>query len=386
MKKYAFYPGCVARGGAPELYQSSLLVLDKLGIETIELDKAACTGAGVLQEKNQKLGDVLNIRTLAFAEDMNLPIITICSTCQGVMSQANHRVLKNPEYLEEINSELREEGLEYKGSTEVKHLLWILIEDIGLNELQKTFKKELKGFNFAPFYGCYIVRPSDALGFSENPERQHSLDMVINSTGASVTDFSGKTKCCGFPILLINQKNSLKMVSNHTGEAKDKGADAMVTPCPLCHLNLDGYQGKARKDNRGDKGDLPIIHLPQLLGLAMGIEPYRLGFARHIVSTKDFISSISPGERYSDPQNFNVAMLLGMIGFGSLIFALITAIAAFFILRAILIYEWGDNSFTHYIDTCSFENIFIIGKYICSFLEVTEKVWDWGISILTSLF
>ena len=204
VKKYSFYPGCVARGGAPELYQSSLLVLDKLGIETIELDKAACTGAGVLQEKNQKLGDVLNIRTLALAEEMNLPIITICSTCQGVISQANHRVLKSPEYLEEINAELKEEGLEYKGSTDVKHLLWILIEDIGLDELKKTFKKELKGFNFAPFYGCYIVRPSDALGFSENPERQHSLDMVINSTGASVTDFSGKTKCCGFPILLIN--------------------------------------------------------------------------------------------------------------------------------------------------------------------------------------
>ena len=205
-KKYAFYPGCVARGGAPELYDSSLLVLDKLGIETIELEKAACTGAGVLQEKNQKLGDVLNIRTLALAEKMNLPVMTICSTCQGVMSQANHRVLNNPEYLEEINSELKEEGLEYKGTIEVKHLLWILIEDIGLDELKKTFKKELKGFHFAPFYGCYIVRPSDALGFSENPERQHSLDMVIDSTGASVTDFSGKTKCCGFPILLINQK------------------------------------------------------------------------------------------------------------------------------------------------------------------------------------
>ena len=158
------------------------------------------------------------------------------------------------------------------------------------------------------------------------------------------------------------------MVSNHTGEAKDKGADAMVTPCPLCHLNLDGYQGKARKANRGDKGDLPIIHLPQLLGLAMGIEPYRLGFARHIVSTKDFISSISPGERHSDPQNFNIAMLLGMMGFGSLIFALITAIGAFFVLRAIYIYEWGDNSFTHYIDTCSFEGIYFIGKYICSIL------------------
>ena len=113
--KFAFYPGCVARGAAPELYKSTMLVVDKLGIELEEIEKAACTGAGVLQEKNQKLGDVLNIRTLALAEEMGLSIMTICSTCQGVISQANHRVVNNPEYLEEINKELEKEGLHYSG-------------------------------------------------------------------------------------------------------------------------------------------------------------------------------------------------------------------------------------------------------------------------------
>jgi len=290
--KYAFYPGCVAKGGTPELYDSAMAVTGRLGIELVELTKAACTGAGVLQEKNQKLGDILNVRTLAMAEQMALPIMVICSTCQGVISGANHRVQSSPEYLAEVNSYLKDEGLEYKGTTTVKHLLWVLVEDIGVQKLAQTFKRELSGVKLAPFYGCYIVRPSDQLGFKENPGRDKSLETIINAVGGEVVDFAGKTACCGFPILFINQRNSLRMVSNHTGTARDKGADAMVTPCPLCHLNLDGYQPKARKQNRGDKADLPIIHLPQLIGLAMGIDARTLGLQRHIVSTKEIVRKV----------------------------------------------------------------------------------------------
>ena len=290
--KYAFYPGCVARGGAPELYDSAMAVMKKLDIELEELTKAACTGAGVLQEKNLKMGDVLNVRTFAMAENMGLPILVLCSTCQGVMSQANYRVKKNPEYLKEINEILAEENLEYKGTTDIKHLLWVIIEDIGLEKLKSTFTKELTGMNMAPFYGCYMVRPSDALGFKENPIRETSVEELIEAVGGNVTDFAGKTACCGFPILFINQANSMKMVANHTGTAKDKGAEAMVTPCPLCHLNLDGYQAKARRQVRNDKADLPIIHVPQLIGLAMGMKEKELGLQKHIVSTKDIVKKV----------------------------------------------------------------------------------------------
>ncbi|MBR91221.1 MAG: heterodisulfide reductase subunit B [Dehalococcoidia bacterium] len=290
--KYAFYPGCVARGGAPELYDSAMAVMKKLDIELEELTKAACTGAGVLQEKNLKMGDVLNVRTFAMAENMGLTILVLCSTCQGVMSQANYRVKKDPNYLKEINEILAEENLEYKGTTDIKHLLWVIIEDIGLEKLKSTFTKELTGMNMAPFYGCYMVRPSDALGFKENPIRETSVEELIEAVGGNVTDFSGKTACCGFPILFINQANSMKMVANHTGTAKDKGADAMVTPCPLCHLNLDGYQAKARRQVRNDKADLPIIHVPQLIGLAMGMKEKELGLQKHIVSTKDIVKKV----------------------------------------------------------------------------------------------
>ena len=290
--KYAFYPGCVARGGTPELLVSANAVMDRLGIEREEIVSAACTGAGVLQERNQKMGDALNVRTFALAEKMGLPIMTICSTCQGVMSQANRRVLRDPEYLDEINEVLAEEGLEYKGTTVIKHFLWVLVEEIGIEELQKTFTKELSGLKFAPFYGCYIVRPSSALGFEENPEREDSLERVIEVLGADVVDFPGKTLCCGFPILTTNQTNAVKMVANHTLDAKDRGADAMVTPCPLCHLNLDGYQPNASAASRRPI-NLPILHLPQMLGLALGIDPKAMRLNKHIVSTKRMLSELA---------------------------------------------------------------------------------------------
>ncbi len=291
--RYAFFPGCVSRGGCPELYPAAKLICHRLGIGIQEMPAASCTGAGVLQEKNELLGDTLNARTFAMAEKLRLPILTICSTCQGVMAQANHRMKQSPEYLERINAYLAGEGLEYRGTTEIKHLLWVLIEDYGLDELTKAVTRPLRGIRMAPFYGCYIIRPTDALDIDEHPERQTSLERLIETLGATVVDFAGKTRCCGFPILTINERNSMAMVAKHTSEVKDLGADAMVTPCPLCHLNLDGFQPKAAAQ-AGRKIDMPIIHLPQAIGLAMGISPKELGLQNHIMSTKPLVAKLTP--------------------------------------------------------------------------------------------
>jgi succinate dehydrogenase / fumarate reductase cytochrome b subunit len=273
----------VSRGGCPELYPATKLICEKLGIELQEMPAASCTGAGVLQEKNELLGDTLNARTFAMAETLDLPILTICSTCQGVMSQANHR-LKNPEYLAKVNGFLAEEGLEYKGKANPKHLLWVLIEDIGLEKLLSLITRPLAGLRMAPFYGCYIVRPTDALEFEDHPERQTALEQIIETIGATVVDFEGKTRCCGFPILTINERNSMAMVGKHTLEAKELGADAMITPCPLCHLNLDSFQPKAAAQ-AGRPIGMPILHMPQAIGLAMGLSPHDMGLRRHIVNT-----------------------------------------------------------------------------------------------------
>ena len=287
---YAFYPGCVSRGGCPELYPAAKLICERLRINLWEMQGVSCTGAGVLQEKNQLLGDTLNARNFAKAEVLGLPILTICSTCQGVMSQADLR-LRDPAYRARINSFLADEGLEYNGDAQPKHLLWVLVEDYGLDRLTEHITRPLHGVRLAPFYGCYIVRPTDALDMDQHPERQDALERLIEILGATVVDFSGKTRCCGFPILTINERNSLAMVANHTSEAKDLGADAMITPCPLCHLNLDSFQPKAAAQ-AGRSIDLPILHMPQAIGLAMGISPQDLGLRRHIVNTRPLVTHL----------------------------------------------------------------------------------------------
>lgn len=289
--KYAFFPGCVAKGACPELYQSMMAVYPRLGIELEEMHTASCTGAGVLQEKNVQLGDVLNARTFALAEQRGLPIMTICSTCQGVMSQANARLTADAGYLDEVNRILAEEGLTYSGSVHVKHFLWILLEDFGEDRLRSALTRPLQGLRAAPFYGCYLQRPTEALQFDRYPGRAAALERVMEIVGVDVVDFPGKTRCCGFPILTINERNSMSMVAMHTSEAKRHGADIMVTPCPLCHLNLDGMQSRAAHQQK-TRIDLPILHLPQLLGLAMGLNPHALGLTRNIVSPDSALAKL----------------------------------------------------------------------------------------------
>lgn len=289
--KYAFFPGCVSKGACPELYQSVMQVYPKMGIELEEMTTAACTGAGVLQEKDPRMGDVLNARTFALAEQQGLPIMTICSTCQGVMSQANHRLIQDENYLSEINEILKTEGLVYRGTTNVRHFLWIILEDVGDEALRKLVKHPLSGLKAAPFYGCYLKRPTEALGFDQHPTRDQALEKIILILGAEVVDFPGKDRCCGFPILTINETNSLNMVATHTMDAKSHGADIMVTPCPLCHLNLDGMQDQAGQQN-GQSIHLPIFHLPQLVGLALGLDSHLLGLKRNLVSTESILAKI----------------------------------------------------------------------------------------------
>jgi succinate dehydrogenase / fumarate reductase cytochrome b subunit len=285
--KYAFWPGCVARGAAPELYKSTLAVAKHIGIELDELEAAACTGAGIISDADPYLQDVLNARTLAIAEQKNLPLMDICSTCIGVHSLAREK-LENLDYRARINERLAPEGLEYTGTVEPRHLLWIILEDLEEGKLKHLIRKPLEELKLGPFYGCYILRPERVLGFDKHPHRRRSLEAVIELVGATTVTYDGMTKCCGFPILTSNKKNSLTMTGTHLAEATDKGADALVTPCPLCHLNLDAQQADAAKvvDR---KLDLPILHIPQLLGLAMGLEPEDLGMNRHVVDTQPLL-------------------------------------------------------------------------------------------------
>ena len=283
--RYAYFPGCVSRGACRELYTSMVKVSQRLGLDLVELTEAACTGAHVIHEQNPDLADAINVRTFAMAERLQLPLLNICSTCQGVMSQVNFRVKSMPDHLARINEALRDEGLHYSANLTIKNLTWILVEDIGLEKLRTYVKIPLKTLRVAPFYGCYILRPSEVLEFARYPERGTYLEKIIETLGGTPVDFRGKTKCCGFPILTMNRTNSLSMAGDHLLEAREEGANCMVTPCPLCHLNLDANQPDAASVKKQPIG-LPILHLPQLLGLAMGFEPKELGMDHNVVSTK----------------------------------------------------------------------------------------------------
>ena len=289
--KVAFWPGCVSKGACPELYVSTTAIAEPLGLQLDELTEAPCTGAGVLSEQNPDLADALNGLTLAMAESKGADVMTICSTCQGVLSGVRYGLEKDKTRLDKVNATIGEQGYTYRGTAKLKHLLWMLFEDIGIDRIRAAIKRKLTGLKIAPFYGCYILRPAEYLGLQERPERKTYLEQLIGLLGAEAVEYSGATKCCGFPMLTFNRDKSLAMGGNHILEAKDKGADVLVTPCPLCHLNLDGQQPDASRVLKKTI-DVPIFHLPQLLGLAFGFTPEELRLDHHVVATKGALEKV----------------------------------------------------------------------------------------------
>jgi succinate dehydrogenase / fumarate reductase cytochrome b subunit len=290
--KVAYWPGCVSRGFTPELHGSMAQVAPLLDIELVDLDRAACCGAGVIAEHNQELADSLNARTFALAQrEMDAGaelMMNICSTCQGSQSECQERLDASGEYRGHINELLAPEGLSYERGIVNKNFLWVLVEDLGLDELAKRVKRPLRDLRVGPFYGCYIVRPTDRLGIDREHPRDHYLHRVIEALGGTVVDYAGQYKCCGFPIITMNREASLKQAGRHLGDAIDAEADCLVTPCPLCHLNLDLQQPLAEKVVGRELG-MPVLHLPQLVGLALGLEPKELGMGKHVVKPSSVI-------------------------------------------------------------------------------------------------
>jgi len=282
--KVAYWPGCVSRGFTPELHGAMAAVAPLLDIELIELDRANCCGAGVIAEHNQELADTLNARTFALAQQVEGAelMMNICSTCQGAQSECQERLDANGEYRDHVNQTLSSEGLTYEKGLTNKNFLWLLVEEFGLDELRSRVKRPLSNLKVGPFYGCYIVRPRDRLGIDAEHPRDHYLEQVIEALGGTVIEYAGMRKCCGFPIITMNKQASLKQAGRHLGDAVDAEADCLVTPCPLCHLNLDLQQPLAEEVVGRDLA-MPVLHLPQLVGLALGLQPKELGLNRHVV-------------------------------------------------------------------------------------------------------
>jgi len=209
-------------------------------------------------------------------------MMNICSTCQGAQTECQERLDANAEYREHVNGTLGGEGLSYEKGLTNKNFLWLLVEDIGLEALRAKVVRPLENLRVGPFYGCYIVRPRDRLGIDEEHPRDRYLHMLIEALGGTVINYAGMRKCCGFPIITMNKEASLKQAGRHLGDAVDAQADCLVTPCPLCHLNLDLQQPLAEQV-AGRELRMPVLHLPQLVGLALGLEPEQLGLGHHVV-------------------------------------------------------------------------------------------------------
>ena len=289
--KVAYWPGCVSRGFTPELHGAMEAVAPLLDLELVELDRASCCGAGVIAEHNQELADTLNARTFALAQQTGERLMmNICSTCQGAQSECQERLDASAEYRDDVNSMLEAEGLAYeKGLVTNKNFLWLLVEEIGLENLKKKVKRPLTGLKVGPFYGCYIVRPTDRLGIDDENPRDRYMQWVIEALGGEVIDYAGVYKCCGFPIITMNKEASLKMAGTHLADAQDADADCLVVPCPLCHLNLDLQQPMAAGQIGRSDLNMPVLHLPQLVGLALGLDNKALGLNKHVVKPTSVI-------------------------------------------------------------------------------------------------
>ncbi len=282
--KFAYYPGCSARSTCAELNEATHAVTAKLGLELVQLDSATCTGARELRAIDPSGFYALNVRILALAESHGLPLMTICNTCTLNILDAHAAFVSDSELAASINARLAEEGLHYSGRTRISHFLWVLHEDIGEARLQELVVNPLTGLTVAAFYGCHITRPPLRYGFVDS-RNNSALEKLAEILGCRPIEYSGRTECCGFHTAAHDENVAIKLTGQHILAAKIAGAQTMVTPCPLCHTVLDSFQPEIEKDMQ-QRLDMPILHLPQLVGLALGLSADELKIDRHVVSAE----------------------------------------------------------------------------------------------------
>ncbi|HET9715085.1 MAG TPA: CoB--CoM heterodisulfide reductase iron-sulfur subunit B family protein [Pseudolabrys sp.] len=279
--KFAYYPGCSARSTCAELNAATHRVAARLGLDLVQLESATCTGARELRAIDPPGFYALNVRILALAERENLPLMTICNTCTLNLLDAHAAFVSDSDLAEALNRRLAGEGLKYSGRTKISHFLWVLHEEIGEARLRQLVVNPLTDLTVAAFYGCHITRPPLRYGFVDS-RNNIAIERLAEILGCRPIDYSGRTECCGFHTAAHEEKVAIKLTGQHMMSAKAGGARTMVTPCPLCHTVLDGFQREIEKD-LGQDLDLPVLHLPQLVGLALGLSPQELNLDRHIV-------------------------------------------------------------------------------------------------------
>lgn len=291
--KYGYFPGCSLERNASAYNRSALAVAGQLGIDFSEVQDWNCCGATEYMSLAAIPAYSLIARNLALAEqleDSGGQLIAPCSACFINLSKTDRYMEESPELAEEVNSALAAGGLHYDpGSLRVRHLLEIFVNDVGYDAVAEKVTKPLYGLKVAPYYGCMIVRPGyDAFDDLEHPT---SLDKLMRALGADVVDYALKTHCCGGHMTQISEPTAFEMIRRLLKNAADYDADAIVTLCPMCQLNLDAYQADVNRYFNTDY-HIPILYFTQLMGLAYGFTPREMEIGKEFVSAKPALEKI----------------------------------------------------------------------------------------------
>lgn len=276
--RFAYFPGCALRSTASEYDISARLVSEVLNVELIEIPDWICCGATPAHVTQHLLSLALPVQTLVQARDMGLDIVTCCAACFSRLKIANHMMRSDEEYRDKVNEIVNSD---YKGEVKVKHLLDVLINEYGLENLQHKVKVELTDVKVASYYGCLLTKPPEIMEF-DDPEDPQSMDNLMAALGAQPIAWSYKTECCGASFAISRPDIVRRLTFDVLQMAKDVGAECITVACPLCQSNLDLYQSDVENEYE-TRINLPVFYFTQLVGLSLGIKPDELGVDKNIV-------------------------------------------------------------------------------------------------------
>ncbi len=290
--KYLIFLGCAVPYRVSSYEISSRRVLDKLGVELVEMPEFNCCGLPFDPVSHETMM-ILAAKNLALAEGQGLNILTLCPGCAGTLKKVNKTLKEDKMQLDDVNIHLKEAGLEYKATVETKHLLQFLKEDVGIDKIKNEVTNSLTGLNVAEHNGCHILRPKEYIGF-DDPEDPQTLKMLIEATGATCLDYIDETECCGAPSVGVSDKVALALARDKLNHIKMVDAQALITICPFCHIMYDTNELRIEKTFNEVYG-IPILHYPQLLGLAMGMTPEELAFGDLRVNAQKITNQFAQG-------------------------------------------------------------------------------------------
>jgi len=285
--KYAYYPGCSAHSTARDMHESAVAVAGALGIDLVEPAGWTCCGATAAHQTDPVLAASLPAATLIKVQDMGLDMVVNCAACYNRMKVANHEVSTDPAMRKKVSDAV---GRDYDGSVKVRHIVEVLLDDVGLDNIKSAFKRSLKGLQVACYYGCLLVRPHDVTNF-DDPENPTSLDRLVTAMGGVSLDWPHKVECCGGGLSMSRTDVVVSLTDSIVGMAKAAGAKCIAVSCPMCQINLDMRQQDIEKQT-GIRHDIPVLYITQLLGLCLGISPGELGLNKLMVSPESVIEKI----------------------------------------------------------------------------------------------